>query len=98
MAELGSNQTDLTKLLESLSVNEEGSAAEEALSNILGVNVPLDAGVETAARFFAGKLGLKTENSLVQTATFVLTACRNRWGPSQAGSDGLPVGTIGETS
>ena len=73
MAEMASTPTDLTKLLESVSVNEVGSAAEEALSNILGVNVPLDAGVEGAAGFFATKLGLKSDNSLVQTAAFVLT-------------------------
>ena len=58
MAEMASTQTDLTKLLESVSVNEVGSAAEQALSNILGVNVPLDAGVESAAGFFAENLGL----------------------------------------
>ena len=73
MAELASAPTDLAKLLESLSVNVGGSAAERALSNILGVNVPLDAGVGSVAEFFATKLGLKSENSLVQTATYVLT-------------------------
>ena len=73
MAKITSTPTDLTQLLESVSMNEVGSAAEQALSNILGVNVPLDAGVENAAGFFATKLGLKSDNSLVQTATFVLT-------------------------
>ena len=73
MAELASTPTDLAKLLESVSVNEVGSAAEQALSNILGVNVPLDAGVEGVAGFFAKTLGLRSENSLVQNATYILT-------------------------
>ena len=53
MAKITSTPTDLTQLLESVSMNEVGSAAEQALSNILGVNVPLDASVEGAAGFFA---------------------------------------------
>ena len=64
---------DLSQLVESLSVNDEGSTAQQALSSILGVDVPLDAGVEAAAGAFAEKLGLRSKNSLVQTATFVLT-------------------------
>ena len=35
--------------------------------------VPLDAGVQGAAGFFATNLGLNSDNSLVQTATYVLT-------------------------
>ena len=65
--------TDLAALLESLSVNNVGSVDEHALSNLLGVSVPLDAGVEGAAGFFAKGLGLKADNSLVQIATYVLT-------------------------
>ena len=64
---------DLASLMESLSVNDNGSAAEEALSTFLGVEVPLDAGVEGAAGYFARKLGLHAENSVVQTTVFVLT-------------------------
>ena len=65
--------SDLSQLVESLSVNDKGSSAQQALSSILGVDVPLDAGVEAAAEAFAEKLGLRSKNSLVQTATFVLT-------------------------
>ena len=73
MAGSSSSLTDLSQLIESLSVNDEGSAAQEALSSILGVDVPLDAGVEAAAGAFATKLGLGSKNSMVQTATFVVT-------------------------
>ena len=68
-----SSLTDLSQLIESLSVNDAGSTAQETLSSILGVDVPLDAGVEGAAGAFATKLGLGSTNSLVQTATFVVT-------------------------
>ena len=71
MAGSSSSLTDLSQLIESLSVNDEGSAAQEALSSILGI--PLDAGVEAAAAAGATKLGLGSKNSLVQTATFVVT-------------------------
>ena len=73
MAGSSSSLTDLSQLIESLSVNDAGSTAQEALSSILGVDVPLDAGVEGAAGAFATKLGLGSKNSLVQTATFVVT-------------------------
>ena len=73
MSEQSLIPTNLANLLESLSVNEGGSAAECALSNILGVNVPLDAGVDGVAGYFSTELGLKSENSLVQTASYVLT-------------------------
>ena len=62
-----SNPTELAKLLESVSVTESSSAAQEALSNIFGVEIPLDAGVDGAAGFIATKLGLQSENSLIQT-------------------------------
>ena len=68
-----STPTDLADLLESLSVNNVGSVDEHALSNLLAVDVPLDAGVQGAAGFFATNLGLNSDNSLVQTATYVLT-------------------------
>ena len=73
MKMVSSNPTDLAKLLESVTVTESISAAEEALSNLLGVEVPLDDGVEGAADFFAEKLGLQPQNSAMQTTVFVLT-------------------------
>ena len=73
MAGSSSSLTDLSQLIESLSVNNEGSTAQQALSSILGVDAPLDAGVEAAVGAFAEKLGLGAKNSLVQTATFVVT-------------------------
>ena len=73
MSGSSSSLTDLSQLIESLSVNDEGSAAQEALSSILGVDVPLDAGVEARAEAFAEKLGFRSKNSLAQTATFVVT-------------------------
>ena len=64
-----SNSTDLAKLLESVSVTDSsGSAAEEALSNLFGVEIPLDAGVDGAAGFLATKLGVHSEKSaFIQT-------------------------------
>ena len=70
---VSSNPTDLAKLLESVTVTGSISAAEEALSNLLGVEVPLDDGVEGAADFFAEKLGLQPQNSAMPTTVFVLT-------------------------
>ena len=69
---LSSNPTALAKLLESVSLSE-ASAAEQALSNLFGVEVPLDAGVDSAAGFIATKLGLQSKNSTIQTGVFVLT-------------------------
>ena len=69
---LSSNPTALAKLLESVSLSE-ASAAEEALSNLFGVEVPLDATVDSAAGFIATKLGLQSKNSTIQTGVFVLT-------------------------
>ena len=69
-----SNPTDLAKLLESVSVTDNSSsAAEEALSNLFGVEIPLDAGVDGAAGFLATKLGFQSKNSTIQTGIFVLT-------------------------
>ena len=65
--------TDLANLLESLSVTDNASTAEQALSNLFGVEVPLDDRVEGAAGFFAEELGLQSTNSLFQTSVFVLT-------------------------
>ena len=68
-----SNPTELAKLLESVSVTDGGSAAQEALSNLFGFEIPLDAGVDEVAGFIATKLGLQSKNSLIQTSMFVLT-------------------------
>ena len=68
-----SNPTDLAKLLESVTLTESSSTAQEALSNLFGVAIPLDAGVDGAAGFIATKLGLQSKNSLIQTSVFVLT-------------------------
>ena len=43
----------LSQLIESLSANDEGSKAQQALSNILGVDAPLDSEVEDPAGAFA---------------------------------------------
>ena len=70
MANPSSSPTSLAILLESLSTDEiSGCTAEQALSNLLGVELPLDAGVEGATEFF----GLQSKNCLVQTGVFVLT-------------------------
>ena len=70
-----SNTTNLAKLLESVSVTDNSSsAAEETLSNLFGVEIPLDTGVDGAAGFLATKLGFQSENStMIQTGIFVLT-------------------------
>ena len=73
MAGPSTSSSDLSQLVESLSVNDKGSSAQQALSSILGVDVPLDAGVGAAAGAFAEKLGLQPKNSLAQTAVFVFT-------------------------
>ena len=85
--EKSASSTDLANLLESLTANNSGpvtaanvtgsaaaaaTAAEQALKNLLGAEVPLEAGVEGAADFFAEKLGLRSK-SLLQTSVFVLT-------------------------
>ena len=67
------NPTDLAKLLESVSVTNDGFAAEKALTNLLGFEIPLDASVESAADAIAEKLGLQPKNSTIQTGVFVLT-------------------------
>ena len=62
-----------SRLLESVSVTNDSSAAEEALTNLFGLEIPLDAGVESAADAIAEKLGLQPKNSTIQTGVFVLT-------------------------
>ena len=66
-------QADLSKLIESLSQNDQGSTAQQALSNLLGVEVPLDTGVEGAAGLIAEKLGLNQKSTLAQTGMYVVT-------------------------
>ena len=68
-----SNPTDLANLMESVSVASTDSAAQDALTNLLGIEIPLDAGFDGAAGFIATKLGLQPKNSMVQTGVFVLT-------------------------
>ena len=61
-----SNPTDLANLLESVSVTGSDSAAQEALTNLLGIEIPLDDGFDGAASFIATKLGLQPKNSMIQ--------------------------------
>ena len=103
MKMVSSNPTDLAKLLESVTVTGSISAAEEALSNLLGVEVPLDDGVEGAADFFAEKLGLQPQKSAMQTTVFVLTkaailetASLVRIGAGKIRPDVIQVGPAGE--
>ena len=68
--------------MENLSVNEDGSTAcsflnegaqmcaGQVLSNLLGVD---DANADKKAEKFATKLGLKPENTLAQTAVYLVT-------------------------
>ena len=53
-----SSPTDLAKLLESVCVTNNGSASEEAPSNILGVEIPLEDRIKGAAGFIPTKFGL----------------------------------------
>ena len=70
MAGSSPSPTDLSKLVESLSGNGEGSTTEQAMSSILRVDA---SGVVDAAGAFAAKLGLRSKTSVLQTATFVVT-------------------------
>ena len=65
MASPSSKQADLTKLIETLSVNDAGSSAQQALSSLMGIEVPLDAGVEGAAGFIAQR-GVRTSDYIVR--------------------------------
>ena len=71
MAGSSSTQADVANLIESLSVDDEGSRTEQVLLSILGVEV--DAGVDWVSGQFTEMLGLKSDNSLIQTAVFVVT-------------------------
>ena len=70
---MSADQAALSKLIESLSQNDQGSTAQQALSNLLGVEVPLDTGVEGAAGLIAEKLGLNQKSTLAQTGMYVVT-------------------------
>ena len=70
---MSADQADLSKLIESLSQNDQGSTAQQALCNLLGVEVPLDTGVEGAAGLIAEKLGLNQESTLAKTGMYVVT-------------------------
>ena len=63
------------KVLQSISVTDNSSSsAEEALWNLFGVEIPLDARVDGTSGFFATKLGFQSEKStMIQTSIFVLT-------------------------
>lgn len=84
MAGSSSFLTDLSHLIESLSVNDGGSS-EQALSSILGVDL---SGVEDAAGAFATKLGLGSKSSMVEMANFVLTKAAFREGAQLIGIKG----------
>ena len=70
---MSADQAALSKLIESLSQNDQGSTAQQALSNLLGVEFPLDTGVEGAAGLIAEKLGLNQKSTLAQTGMYVVT-------------------------
>ena len=57
---MASTPSDLINLTECVSVNYKGSVEQQALSSILGFDVPLDDGVESAAGKFTEKLALKS--------------------------------------
>ena len=69
----------LCRLMDSISASAEGSSLvsggsslQQSLSNILGLRIPLDAGVEGAAGDLATRLGLKQKSSLDQIAVFAV--------------------------
>ena len=69
----------LSQLMESISESSGGSSLvaggssiQQSLSDIFGFQVPLDAGVESAAGELATKLGLKQKSSLAQIAVFAV--------------------------
>ena len=70
---MSADQAALSKLIKSLSQNDQGSTAQQALSNLLGVEFPLDTGVEGAAGLIAEKLGLNQKSTLAQTGMYVVT-------------------------
>ena len=70
-----STSSELAKVFESLSANDDnGSSAQQALSSLLGFEVPLDESWDTAIDKFATKLGLtQADSTLVSPAIFVVT-------------------------
>ena len=83
-------------MIDCLSTKDDGSKAQQALSSILGIDVPLDAGVDLAASSVAEKLGLKSDRSLVQSAIFVITKAAILEGAQLIGiGGGLAKGDLG---
>ena len=72
MTSPSSTQNDIACLIDCLSAKDDGSKAQQALSNILGIDVPLDTGVDLAASSIAEKLGLKSDRSL---DWYMVTGC-----------------------
>ena len=106
---MSADQAALSKLIESLSQNDQGSTAQQALSNLLGVEVPLDTGVEGAAGLIAEKLGLNQKSTLAQTGMYVVTKAAILEGAAligigggiaklDNGHDWLPVGQAAAAS
>ena len=96
MTSPSSTQNDLACLIDCLSAKDDGSRAQQALSSILGIDVPLDAGVDLAASSVAEKLGLKSDRSLVQSAIFVVTKAAILEGAQLIGiGGGLAKGDLG---
>ena len=94
MAGSSSTQADVANLIESLSVDDEGSRTEQVLLSILGVEV--DAGVDWVSGQFTEMLGLKSDNSLIQTAVFVVTKAAILEGAQLIGiGGGLAKGDLG---
>ena len=96
MTSPSSTQNDLACLIDCLSTKDDGSRVQQALSSILGIDVPLDAGVDLAASSVAEKLGLKSDRSLVQSAIFVVTKAAILEGAQLIGiGGGLAKGDLG---
>ena len=96
MTNPSSTQNDIAYLIDCLSAKDEGSKVQQALSCILGIDVPLDAGVDLAASSVAEKLGLKSDRSLVQSAIFVITKAAILEGAQLIGiGGGLAEGDLG---
>ena len=101
-----STSTELAKLIENLSMNQEegatvcstlvegsGVCTQQLLSNLLGLEDDI---VDKAAEKFATKLGLQPENTLAQTAVYVVTKAAILEGLQLIGiGGGLAKGDLG---
>ena len=95
MAGSSSTPADIANLFESLSVDDEGSSVQQALSSILGRG-EVEAVVDWGAEQFAEKLGLKSDNSFVQTGVFLVTKAAILEGAQLIGiGGGLAKGDLG---